>query len=158
MTLYKVECNPDVALVVSLTSVSKRNVMHHNGKTEILRKLLRGRDFVGVIDRDPASIQPIHFFQYFQRVSLSENDGIEVMHHRAGHNRLIIIYPRLEEWIIESARRINVQLQDYNLSSHGNELKAEINHKINRFEELLDDLKVSSPRLRALRTRLIEPF
>lgn len=80
------------------------------------------------------------------------------MLHNGGHNRLIILYPRLEEWIIESAKRVKINLRDYNLSNNGNELHEEINGKINRFEELLGDLKPLSPRIKILKKRLTEPY
>lgn len=156
--MYKVECDADVALVCCLAGVSKKRIMHHSGKNEVLKKLLRGNDSVAMIDKDPSSIQPTHYLQHFQSISFSENNGIEVLHNASGHNRLIILYPRLEEWIVESARRVDINLGDYNLATNGNELHAEINDKINRFEELLDDLKAPSNRIRTLRTRLTEPF
>ena len=157
--MYKVECEADVSLVSSVAAVPRRRITHHDGKFELLRKLLRERDSVGMIDQDPLSLQPTHYLQHFQNVNFSANDGIEVLHHGAGHNRLVILHPRLEEWVIESARRVNIGLGSYNLATHGNELHGEINFKINRFEELLDDLKAArSPRIEILRTRLTEPF
>jgi hypothetical protein len=113
---------------------------------------------VGLIDKDPSSIQPTVYLQRFQVISYSVGDGIEVLHHKQGHNRLIVLYPRLEEWIIESARRVNVSLNDYNLPTTGNELHEVINFKINRFEELLDDLKQTSGRVKKLKRLLTESF
>ncbi len=156
--MYRVECDPDVALVRSLTAVSKKWITHHNGKNELLRKLLRQTDSIGMMDKDPSSIQPTGYLRRFIPLDFDENHGIEILHHTQGHNRLVILYPRLEEWIIESARRVNIRLDDYNLPTHGNELHGEINYKIKRFEELLEDLKLSSDRVKALQTRLTEPF
>jgi hypothetical protein len=156
--MYRVECDPDVALVNSLTSVPERRIMHHHGKNELLRKLLKQNDSVGVIDKDPLSIQPTVYLQRFHVLNYSDSDGIEILHHRQGHNRLIILYPRLEEWVIESSRRVNISLRDYNLPTNGNELHEVINFKIKRFEELLDDLKQSSERVKILKRRLTEPF
>jgi hypothetical protein len=156
--MYRVECDPDVALVSLLTSVPKRRIMHHQGKNELLRKMLKQNDSVGLIDKDPSSIQPTVYLQRFQVMSYSDNDEIEVLHHNQGHNRLIVLYPRLEEWIIESARRVKVSLKGYNLPANGSELHEIISFKINRFEELLDDLKQSSDRVKTLKRRLTEPF
>jgi hypothetical protein len=156
--MFRVECDADVALVGLLTSTSKRRIMHHQGKNELLRKLLKQNDSVGMIDKDPWSIQPTTYLQRFQVLSYSDTDGIEILHHTQGHNRLVIIYPRLEEWIIESARRVNVSLKHYNLPTNGNDLHEEINFKIKRFEELVDHLKKDSDRVKALKARLTEPF
>lgn len=156
--MIRVECDPDVALVSSLTSVPKRRITHHNGKNELLRKLLKQTDSIGMIDKDPWSIQPTGYLQHFQVVNYNDSLGIEILNHTRGHNRLIILYPRLEEWLIESAKRVNVSLKDYNLPTNGNALHEEINFKINRLEELLDCLKESSDRVQALRRNLTEPF
>ena len=156
--MYRVECDPDVALVSSLTSVPPRRIMHHQGKSELIRKLLKQNDSVRLIDKDPSSIQPTLYLQRFQVLSYSDSDGIEILHHNQGHNRLIVLYPRLEEWVIESARKANVSLRNYNLPTTGNELHEVINFKIKRFEELLDDLKQSSERVKVLKKRLTEPF
>ena len=156
--MYRVECNPDATLVMSLTSVSKKRIIHHYGKNEVLRKLLKQNDSIGVIDKDPWSIQPTVYLQRFQVLSYSDSDGIEILHHNQGHNRLIVLYPRLEEWVIESARKANISPKDYNLPATGNELHEVINSKINRFEELLDDLKQSSERVKILKKHLTEPF
>lgn len=156
--MYEVECDPDVALVASLTSVPQRRIMHHQGKNELLRKLLKQKNSVGLIDKDPSSIQPTLYLQRFQVVSYTEGDGIEILRHNQGHNRLIVLYPRLEEWIIESAKKANVNLRNYNLPTTGNELHEVINFKIKRFEELLDDLKQSSKRMKILKRHLTEPY
>lgn len=156
--MYSVECDADVALVSSLTSVSKRRIMHHQGKNELLRKLLKRTDSLGMIDKDHWSIQPTVYLHRFQLSSFSDIDGIEILHQNQGHNRLVIIYPRLEEWIIESARRVNINLREYNLPTNGDALHEEINFKIPRFEELVDDLKQSSDRVKALKNRLTEAF
>jgi hypothetical protein len=156
--MFRVECDPDVALVSSLTSVPQRRIMHHQGKNELLRKLLKEKNSVGLMDKDPSSIQPTVYLQRFQVINYSDSDGIEVLHHRQGHNRLVILYPRLEEWVIESARRVNINPLEYNLPPNGNELHEVINFKIKRFEELLEDLKQSSDRVKTLKRRLTESF
>ena len=97
-------------------------------------------------------------YNAFKYLATLIGDGIEILHHNQGHNRLIVLYPRLEEWVIESARKANVSLRNYNLPTTGNELHEVINFKIKRFEELLDDLKQSSERVKILKRHLTEPF
>jgi len=154
--MYRVECDPDVALVSSLTSVPKRRIMHHQGKFRLLQKLLEQKDSVGLVDKDPSGPQPMVYLQRFQPLGFQESYGIEVWQHSQGHNRLIVLYPRLEEWVIESARRVNISLGDYNLPASGNELHKIINFKISRFEELLEDLKRTSSRIKKLKKLLTE--
>ena len=156
--MYIVECDPDVALVSSLTSLSKKRITHAAGKHQVLRKLLRQTNSMAMIDEDPLSVQPVAFLQHFQVVNHSDRDGIRILHNNSGHNRLIVLCPRLEEWILDSSKRANIDLKDYNLPTNANELHEEINFKINRFEQLIEDLKQQSNRVKVLKARLTERY
>ena len=154
--MHIVECDPDVILVSSLASIPKRRVQHSNGKHAVLRKLTKKRnDSIGMIDQDPLSVQPTAYLQKFNVLEHSRVNKLITLHYAKRNNRLIILCPRLEEWIIGASREANISLKKYNLSSHPSRLHAIINFRLNRFQELVEDLEQKSNRVRALKTKLI---
>ena len=154
--MHVVECNPDVILVSTLASISTRSVVHAGGKSQVLRKLIRKyRNSIGMIDQDPNSIQPRNFLQRFNEVENLERDKLKTLCHNQRNNRLIVLCPRLEEWIIGASREANIHLSRYNLPSNPEQLHAIINVTKERFQRLVEDLMQSnSHRVRALRSLL----
>jgi len=157
-SMYAAECDPDVILVSFLASIPRRRVMHASGKHQVLKKLtLKLRDSTGMIDQDPLSIQPRKFLQKFTEIEHSERDKLKILHYTQRNNRLIILCPRLEEWIIEAAREAHIPLHRYNLPNNPRQLHKIINFRINRFQQLVEDLSQSSTRVQALRVHLTQP-
>jgi len=72
------------------------------------------------------------------------------MHQKSRNNTLIILCPRLEEWILEAAREANVDLQKYNLPNDPAKLHQQINIQIDKFQRLIERLKTKSNRLKKL--------
>jgi hypothetical protein len=156
--MHIVECDPDVILMSSLAQIPKRRIEHGHGKHRVLRRLLKHNDSIGMIDEDPLSTQPQKYLQKFVVVDNSEENRIRTLRYVHGNDRLIVLCPRLEEWIIESCRRIHVELGRYNLSDNGNQLHEEINFKLNRFQQLVTNLLPQSEMLRTLQERLNDPL
>lgn len=155
--MHVVECDPDVILVSALTSTSKRRIDHAGGKSQVLRRLiLKVRDSVGLIDEDPDSVQPQKYLRKFRETEHSESNGLKMLLHSRRNNRLVVLCPRLEEWIIRAARDARIPLSRYNLPRHPEHLHEVINLRQNRFQELVEDLMESSDRVRALTTHLRE--
>jgi len=154
--MFVVECTPEVTLVTTLTSVSRRRVDHVSGRSRVLRKLIRNyENSIGMVDEDPnrASSRDM---QRFREVEFSERDGIRIFHHNQRNNRLIVLCPRLEEWIIEASRQANIDLNRYNLPNDPIELHERINIRIEGFQQLIEELMQRSNRVIALRFRLRE--
>lgn len=155
--MHVVECDSDVILVSTITSTPKRRIFHAGGKSAVLRKLvLKVTDSIGLIDQDPDRVQPRKFLQKFRETEYSETNGLKILLHRQRNNRLVVLCPRLEEWIIRAARNANIRLSRYNLPGHPEHLHEVINLRQNRFQELVEDLMESSDRIRTLRARLRE--
>jgi len=150
-----IECKPDLTLLESLTRIPRREITHEfKGKGEICNRLRKQTNCKGLIDEDPSSGQP-HFVKEAElEEDLSEHD-IRVLHHRQTDNRLIVLCPRLEEWVLKTTREVGKDVRDYNLPNNGRELHREINVRLDKFEKLLVDLKDSSSRLKTLK-RLLE--
>lgn len=156
--MHIVECDPDVILVSSLASISERRVYHAGGKHRVLRKLLNQRDSIGMIDQDPDRTQPQKFLQRFVEIENSDRNKLKILHYSRRNDRLIILCPKLEDWIIETCRNANVELRKYNLPDDSTQLHEIINFRLNRFQQLIEDLIRLSDRMRTLRDRLIEPL
>ena len=150
-----VECKPDLTLVKTLTGITRREITHElKGKGEICNRLKKTTKCKGLIDEDPSSGQPRYVREARLENDLTEHD-IRVLRHDQTDNRLIVICPRLEEWVLKAAREVGIDVREYNLPNNGRELHREINIILDKFEKLLGDLKDSSSRLKTLK-RLLE--
>ncbi len=146
------ECKPNETLVRYL-GVTKRNFFHLNDKGRVCNLLAKKEGEVAMIDEDPGSTQPV----YLRSLSnVSDEDGIRVLRDETRGHRVVILRPRLEEWIIETAKVAGVKMQDFGLSNRGNELHREINSRLENLTKLLAALdNAGSKRLAKLRTLVI---
>lgn len=103
---YIVECNNDKILVKSLVNV-KLGLIHHAGsKTEVLKRLRRYNYSLGLVDEDPSFPQP----PLMRDITLKDMGyGIKLGSLR--ENRLVVLCPRLEDWIFEAAKEAKIGLQ-----------------------------------------------
>ena len=145
-----VECRSDVALVRGVTGVSRRGVGHEGGKGEVCNRLRKKNDCIGMVDEDPASGQSAYIREARLEQELPEH-GIRVLHHDATRNRIILLCPRLEEWILDAAHAAGVSVTSYGLPNDARRLHGEININLARFGNLLEALKGSSGRLKTLK-------
>ena len=109
---------------------------------------------VGLIDEDPFSVQP----RYIKKLEILENSqkfGIRVLFDKTRSNYIIVLSPRLEEWIIKASGEAKIDLEKYNLPGDGNKLHKVINSNLTKFESLLGELIDKSDRLLALRDYLL---
>lgn len=132
-----VECKPDEALVRAL-GFTKKNVTHQPSKARVLSYLDRNSGAIGIVDEDPGTANAGYFSKY-TKISEAKFD-IEEWSVTKMQIRLIIIKPRLEEWIIRQANSSKIDLRDYSLEPDGYHLHKIINEKLDKFEALLTDL------------------
>jgi hypothetical protein len=152
--MFVVECTPEVTLVTSLTSVSRRKVDHVGGRSRVVRKLVRNyKNSTGIVDEDPNRVHS-HYMQRFGEIEFLRRERFRILHHNRRNNRLIVICPRLEDWIIEASREANIDLNRFNLPNDPLEMHEIINIRIERFQRLVEELKVRSNRVKALRNYL----
>ena len=141
-----VECNPDEALV-NFLGIKKKEIIHGNGKSGICKKLKSKENIKGLVDEDPLSPQP----KYIEGLKLIEkNHNIKLLYDNDKHNFLIVLCPRLEEWILKAAKEAGVDISDYGLPDNGNDLHKVINFRIGSFKKLLVELKGKSQKLETL--------
>jgi hypothetical protein len=104
---------------------------------------------IGLVDEDPASAQP----RYFDGLKfISEEHDIRQLGDLARNNSLIVLRPRLEEWLVRTADLAGISLPDFGLSERPNELHREITSRLPALAKFLDRLLAeSNPRLSHLR-------
>lgn len=154
MSMIVVECKPDAILISSLASISRRRIEHAGNKSRVLRKLMRNyENSIGMVDQDPNRVQPPDM-QRFREMEFLERDKLKILYYNRRNNRLVILCPRLEEWIVEASREADIDLNSYNLPNDPIELHEIINIRVDRFQQLVEDLMRRSNRVRALRACL----
>lgn len=107
-----VECYPDEAVLRAL-GVPRKQLLHEARKGEVFNWLKKNAGAVGMVDEDPASAQPRDLSSYQQREAA---EGLRLLIRRGNsRQRLIIVCPRLEEWLMQRARVCGVDPQQYYL-------------------------------------------
>ena len=130
------ECSPDEALARKL-GCARRGLRHLAGKSRICTYLSESESNIGLIDEDPKTVQP----PYLDDLQLeSEQHEIRLYRDAARNHRLVVLCPRLEEWLIRTTELAGIALADFGLSNRGNDLHREINSRISNVQKLLDEL------------------
>ena len=152
-----VECLPDETLVRRLTGFPKREIIHQlKGKYEVLENLATQSNSTAMVDEDPNTNQP----RYLERMQVREDDlsqGLQLRVDDGRANRVVVLRPRLEEWLVQSAHDTGIQLNEprYNLPDDAKQLKKVINRDLRKLERLIDDLlTANSPRILKLQELL----
>ena len=141
-----VECDSDKALVKSL-GIKRKHITHAFSKGNVCNQLEENTDCKGLIDEDPNSIQP-HYIEDFKL--LATENGIKQFHQKTSNNFLIMLCPRLENWVLSAAKQANIDISKFSLPDAPSLLHRVINTKIRSFEILLDEIKGSSIMLKTL--------
>ena len=122
-----VECNADEAVLLSL-GIQRKQLRHERCKGEVIKRVLKFDSAIGLIDEDPSSAQPRDLNNY-KEVHIAE--GLRLLVRKNDENKkLIIVCPRLEDWLIERAELSGIQPEDYSLPDDPDRL-----HSISRYEQ-----------------------
>jgi len=135
-----VECKPDRTLTQFLIENFPAEIVHSGNKPGVCKKLKKNQNCIGLIDEDPNSVQP----SYIDNLELEydlEQFEIRVLKDQTNNNRLIILKPRLEEWIIATTRNCNIEMEPFGLDSNPHHLHSIINTSLDLFMELIVFLK-----------------
>ncbi|MEM2419940.1 MAG: hypothetical protein QXL38_03025 [Candidatus Bathyarchaeia archaeon] len=156
--MYVVECEPDAVLVKCLAATSKKDIIHAGNKPELLKKLVERYTYSkGMIDEDPWSYQPPLLSRFKEKQSTREFE-IKIFNQRSRNNVLIMLCPRLEEWILKAAKEANVKPEDFSLPNDPEELHRIINIRTDNFEKFIKNIKDKSDRLKMLAQHLRSIF
>ena len=123
-----VECNADEVVLRNL-GVPKRQLFHFGGKDKLINRLRNLSGAVGVVDEDPASIQHPDLKASYRQAESAE--GLHLLTRQgSGNQRLVVICPKLEDWLIERAKSSGIRPEDHGLPSYPDRL-----HSIPRYEQ-----------------------
>ena len=147
-----VECKPDETLVRLLTGLPRREIIHElKGKSEVVNQIKKRSNTQGLVDEDPQSIQPPCLGEMRIVQDLHEM-GLRLLGD-SRNNRIVVLCPRLEEWVVQAAREEQLAISAYRLPEEPRRLHRVINDDLRKFERLVNDLR-NSARLTSLRSAL----
>jgi hypothetical protein len=116
-------------------------------KGNICNRLEKTKNSKGLIDEDPLSPQP----SYIGKLkSLPRGHGIKLLLDEKNKNYLIILCPRLEDWVLNVTKEANIDVLKYGLPNDPNKLHEALNAKLDKFKDLIDEIKQKSEMLKTL--------
>ena len=131
------ECKPDEALVKAL-GYSRKMVTHQPNKGAVINYLDKNPGVIGIVDEDPGAANP-NYMSKFQKETEDRFD-IEYLSMRKEKTRLIVLKPRLEEWILKYAKKSNIKLPKYALPETGHKLHKIVNNRLPRFKDMIGEM------------------
>ena len=136
MSLF-VECKADEALAFAL-GMSRREVEHALNRPGVCAQLARRNGTVGMVDEDPDSAPQPYMKSLVEQ---SWQHGIRVLQDTQRNNWIIVISPRLEEWLVQSAKGTGLKMTDFGFESdNGLYLHREINQRLDNVKRLAEAL------------------
>ncbi len=141
-----VECNADKTLLTTL-GIRPKEICHAFNKGNVCNRLRKNRNCLGLVDEDPGSGQP----QYLGTLAMvSDENAVRVLSDENNQNQIIVLCPRLEDWIVAAAKQAEADLTNYHLPDSGNALHKVVNTKLDEFERLIKDMKAGRHMLKHL--------
>ena len=153
-----VEGKADRLLALRLTGFPRREVRAVGAKAEVLARLGGEAESLAMVDEDPSEAMPPELAR-MQLVADFIDSGLKVYLARRQMNRVIVVCPRLEEWIIRAGDEAGLRLNEprYNLPVNPYILHREINDDLRKLERLVTDLiAAQSPRVLKLQELLAQ--
>jgi len=144
-----VECYPDTVLVRTLTGLGPREIGHEGGKSKVVNRVSKGSNTTGLVDEDPLQVQPPYLLR-METLRDEAGRGLRLLRDSARGNHIVVLCPRLEDWVVRAAREEGVNLDDYSLPGDARLLHRVINDHLRGFQRLVEDLR-DTDRLGALR-------
>ena len=131
------ECNPDEVLIKTL-GYARNMITHQPSRGEVINYLKKNPDAIGIVDDDPGSAKPTYFSKF--QSETTEKFNTESYCIPKLQTRLIVIKPRLEEWILKRAAESGIDTTQYSLPNDGHELHKIINTRLPRFEAMIREM------------------
>ncbi|MFM7485605.1 MAG: hypothetical protein ACKOC0_10400 [Cytophagales bacterium] len=132
------ECNPDEALVRTL-GYSKREITHQPNKGQVFNYLEKNHQACGIVDEDPGSANPGYFSHYIKQGETKFD--VDFFLNIGTGAKLIVLKPRLEDWVLKQAKQEGVEPDEFSLPPNGRQLHRIVNQRIPKFEQMLHQMK-----------------
>ncbi len=153
------ECYADEAMVKAF-GVTSRNVKHAFSKGEVCNLLRKSTKSIGIVDEDPFSGKP-SYEKLMLNSKIFENDRVIFCYEKSSKNKLIIIRPKLEDFIIRLANDNGVDLISYRLSNKPKTLHEELAfkrnyQKLSSLKEVFDLLLASEKLIKEIKNFILQ--
>lgn len=136
MKQVHLECKPDETLIRAL-GASRKVVNHHNDKGRVCNILEKRQSEIGMVDEDPDSSQPT----YLKKLTEVEvRYKIRLLTDPQRGHAVIVLCPRLEEWILDVAGRQKVDVTTFGLPDKPEQLHKLITSRLDQFRKLVEHL------------------
>ena len=147
-----VECYSDEVLVSALGITLDRN-SHRQGIGNVCNKLKTCTNAKGMVDEDPGRTQPNYLSQL---KVISDEHSIKVLCDAKTKNCVIMLCPRLEEWVLQAAKETSVDVTEFGLPNDAITLHRTLSSGTKRRNliQLIKEIKGRSPMLNALEALL----
>ncbi len=137
---YVVECKPDKLLLKLISGAPKKSIIHAANKTEVIKTLFKiSDDATGIIDEDPGSSQPSYLKKFKLKHDFSDYDLAMLEENNSG-KKLVVIKPRLEEWLLRAGMESGISFKKYKLPETGKDLHKVINTNLEKLKLVLNGL------------------
>jgi hypothetical protein len=134
------ECDNDEALLNHLLT-PKAIKEHSHSKGNVCNSVAKNNNVIGLVDEDSGTQQQRYITRLGNPVSMQ--NGIRIYVDKARCNRIVMICPRLEEWLYNVAKRNNIDPTSFRLDKDPDKLHKEelrkTKTKFNNFLKALED-------------------
>lgn len=145
------ECDNDEA-ILNLFLISKANKEHSHSKGNVCKALAKNYDVIGLVDEDPSVPQPKYIISL--GIPSSNQNDIKIYDDNAKCNKVVMICPRLEEWLYNVARKNNIDPTSFGLDKDPDKLhKEELRKTKTKFNNFLKALE-NTNELKFLKSQL----
>ncbi|ELR71365.1 hypothetical protein C900_02823 [Fulvivirga imtechensis AK7] len=130
-----VEGKPDKIPLKSI-GIANRNIRIEGSKGKVCNRLIKNKNVKGMVDEDPLVPQPSYLKRLRKR---SEDKNLIEYIDDQNSNRLAMIKPYLEEWVMYTCNTYKIDLSAYFLPNTSKELKRVINGNLDKFNKLISE-------------------
>ena len=143
---------PDRALLRCLGAKSVKDGRHKSG---VLKTLTKSEGLIGMVDEDPKNTQSRpKAMREFRLVEARH--GTKLYYHKSNNNKLIILCPDLESWVLKTTKTSKINIGEYGLPKTPSALHRIINTRLANFEKLIVQLiKLQNPSILYLQSLFI---
>ena len=137
MTVF-FECDNDEELL-KVISIPRKDRKHCSGKSKVCKDLKRTNDSKGIVDEDPQSLQDKYITSLGNPTQVNHDVNIYIDNNR--NNKIVMLCPRLEEWLYKISRINKINPVDYGLPGNPDAIHKEEFRKIKtNLTNFLNDL------------------
>ena len=152
-----VECYNDKILIENILKEEKK-INHCGSNSQVCRQLKNKEKTIGVIDGRNKEVLPYFKETKFKYKQEKKTLGLE-LYIDEKENKLIIIYPELEEWILEALKESKISVENFELPDNPADFKRMAQANPSKFQPLLHNLiKEGNKRIAALKELLEDNF